>query len=526
MQHHVRASHTPRVQPEIVWARYVECDSCVTCRASADQRLPPVGQPEASIRRRLRRLFGLGPRPGALVSGAPVAGALVGVRAGCAADLAAQGADSVHLVGDLDQCAQVGQVFGCLPRLVEELRDALLGLTCAAIPREVALRILDRAQAWIEVDLLAVDAEFRRLGCDLDEVRKDQVASATQRLAVGLTSHQLVLQRRDSTRGGVRRTVERCQECLALGGQRVAARCEARALAGRVVRLDRGADRGDLLQTRACFLEVAQRIRRVVERTPLSVERDARRPLVRVGQGDKRARGVRQLRPAHQIIVRFNLESARRAEDDLAGSPRGKAGNALGQPLIEWSTGVDRQAFRGDVFGHQAVLRRRRRVRQVRQDGSAGVATGRRASRGIEDHAVTVHQQKIAAPSHRFYNEQHPVRPVGGVPLLALELEHALQTRLANRSHPRMAKVLTHHQVEWALMFDASGRQLFDSLHTPVLEVRRQQHVGPTDSRREELDGEAELVDEHDFLKARAAQPRSELIAHRGECQRVKSHTA
>jgi hypothetical protein len=109
--------------------------------------------------------------------------------------------------------------------------------------------------------------------------------------------------------------------------------------------------------------------------------------------------------------------------------------------------------------------------------------------------------------------------------LLAVELEHTLQTRLLNRPDSGVSKVLSDEQREWGVVLDASNRQALNALNAAVLEMRRQQHVRAPDSGREKLDGQAELVGENKLLYACARQQWRKLIAHRGQGQRVKAHT-
>src|SRR5437016_7343491 len=105
----------------------------------------------------------------------------------------------------------------------------------------------------------------------------------------------------------------------------------------------------------------------------------------------------------------------------------------------------------------------------MRQHWTARVATRRSPPRRVEDHAVLVDQHEIAAPTHRFYNEHHPVVLAGGVSLFAVQLEHALKPRLANRADARVAQVLADHQAERRLSFDATRGQARDALHARVL---------------------------------------------------------
>src|SRR5207244_1976663 len=138
--------------------------------------------------------------------------------------------------------------------------------------------------------------------------------------------------------------------------------------------------------------------------------------------------------------------------------------------------------------------------------------------------SILVDQHEIAAPSHRFYNEHQPVEPAGGVPLFAVELEHALQPRLAYSANVRAAQVLADQEAERSITFDPTYRQPPNAVDARMLEVGGQQHVGAPDWRSEEFDGQAELVDEHDLLHPSIDQHWLELIAHGRECQRVKAH--
>src|SRR5262249_28313311 len=150
----------------------------------------------------------------------------------------------------------------------------------------------------------------------------------------------------------------------------------------------------------------------------------------------------------------------------------------------------------------QALLGWRRGIRQMRQDGPARVTAGRRAARRVEDQSVRVDEHQIAAPTHRFYNEHHLVELVGGVALLALELEYALQRRLMNRPHSGVSQMLADLQTEGGISLDSARRQLPNALDAAVFQVRRQQYIRASHRRRKELDGEAELVHEHQLLHA------------------------
>ena len=109
--------------------------------------------------------------------------------------------------------------------------------------------------------------------------------------------------------------------------------------------------------------------------------------------------------------------------------------------------------------------------------------------------------------------------------MFAVQLEHALQSRLANCADACRAQVFSDQQAEGSVAFDAPRRQARNALHAPELWVRRQQHVRAANVRREHLGGQAELVREHELLQTSIAQQRLELVAHRGQCQRVKRHT-
>src|SRR5207302_1477984 len=152
--------------------------------------------------------------------------------------------------------------------------------------------------------------------------------------------------------------------------------------------------------------------------------------------------------------------------------------------------------------------------------------TRRRAARGIEDDPLRVYKHEIAAPSHRFYNEQHLIDPAGGVSLFAVQLEHALQPRLLNRADPRVAQVLANQQTERTIAFDTSPWHFarVKALNTCVFQVRRQQHARASDARRERLDSETELVDKDQLLNPGVDQEWFELVAHGRERQRVKAH--
>src|SRR5205085_9831664 len=117
----------------------------------------------------------------------------------------------------------------------------------------------------------------------------------------------------------------------------------------------------------------------------------------------------------------------------------------------------------------QSILRWWRHVWQVRQHGAARVAARRRAPRGIQDDALLVHQDEIAASTHRFYNEHHPVVLAGGVSLFAVHLEHALEPRLANSANARVAQVLAGDQAERRIALDTARGQANDALHARLL---------------------------------------------------------
>src|SRR5712691_9022820 len=114
----------------------------------------------------------------------------------------------------------------------------------------------------------------------------------------------------------------------------------------------------------------------------------------------------------------------------------------------------------------------------MRKDGSPRVATWRGSPRRIHDVSVLVDEHEIAAPSHHFYNEQKSVVLAGGVPLFAVQLEHALKPRLANRADVSVAQVLASDQAEGAVAFDSPRGQDRDALNAAVVEVCRQEHIG------------------------------------------------
>src|SRR5438270_5738579 len=134
------------------------------------------------------------------------------------------------------------------------------------------------------------------------------------------------------------------------------------------------------------------------------------------------------------------------------------------------------------------------------QHWAAGIATRRSPPASIKDLSVFIDKYEIAASSHRFYNEQHLVDPAGGVPLFAVELEHALQPRLANRADPRVSHVLSHQQTERRVTLEAALWELSDAVDTRMLKMPRQQHVRPADCRGEELDRQRQFVDKHNLL--------------------------
>ena len=114
----------------------------------------------------------------------------------------------------------------------------------------------------------------------------------------------------------------------------------------------------------------------------------------------------------------------------------------------------------------------------------------------------------------------------GGVSLFAVQLEHALKPRLANRADARVAQVLADHQAERRLSFDATRGQARDALHARVLRVCREQQIGPAGARREGLHSQAQLVGQDDFLQSSATQQRLELVAHGRQRQCVKTHNS
>src|SRR5579864_109857 len=153
----------------------------------------------------------------------------------------------------------------------------------------------------------------------------------------------------------------------------------------------------------------------------------------------------------------------------------------------------------------------------MRQDWPPRIATGWRSTGRIEDLAITLDEHEIAAPPHRFYNQHHPVQPLEGVSLFAVQLEHALQRRLTDGFDSRVSQMLANQQTEGGIAFHATCWKLPDTLDPPTLQVPREQDIGAAYGWREKLDGEAELVNEHQLLHTGARQQRLQLIAHR--CQ-------
>src|SRR5262249_673094 len=106
----------------------------------------------------------------------------------------------------------------------------------------------------------------------------------------------------------------------------------------------------------------------------------------------------------------------------------------------------------------------------------------------------------------------------------AVELEHALQPRLVDQADACVPQVLANQQAEWAVAFDAACRELRQLLNPSALEVCGQQHEGSSDGRCKALDGQAELVDEHQALQPCAGQPRGQLVWDGGQSKCVKVH--
>ena len=158
------------------------------------------------------------------------------------------------------------------------------------------------------------------------------------------------------------------------------------------------------------------------------------------------------------------------------------------------------------------------------QHWAAGIATRRSPPASIKDLSVFIDKYEIAASSHRFYNEQHLVDPAGGVPLFAVELEHALQPRLAHRANSCISEVLSHQQTERGVTLDASVGELTNTVDTRVLQMRREQHVRAADCWREELDGQSQFIDKHHFLHPGIRQQRLQLVAYGCQGQGVKAH--
>src|SRR5437868_11873743 len=114
----------------------------------------------------------------------------------------------------------------------------------------------------------------------------------------------------------------------------------------------------------------------------------------------------------------------------------------------------------------------------MRQDRPPRISTWWRSPRRVQDGSLLVDQHEIAASTHRFYNEPHFVDLAGDVPLFAVELEHALQPWLVNRSDARVTQVLPKQQTERTIPFETAPWQLRKTLNAALLQVRRQQHVG------------------------------------------------
>src|SRR5438309_2860730 len=140
------------------------------------------------------------------------------------------------------------------------------------------------------------------------------------------------------------------------------------------------------------------------------------------------------------------------------------------------------------------------------QDGPAGVSTWRRSTRGVQDVAVLADKHEIAAPPHHFYNEQESVVLAGGVPLFAVQLEHALQPRLANGADVRVAQVLARNQAEGGVALEPARGQGGNAQYAALLQVSRKQDVGASGLRRKDFHCQAELVREDQLLHPRVSQ--------------------
>jgi hypothetical protein len=162
----------------------------------------------------------------------------------------------------------------------------------------------------------------------------------------------------------------------------------------------------------------------------------------------------------------------------------------------------------------------------MRQDGPAGVSTGRRSTRGVHDVAVLVDEHEIAASTHHFYNEQETVVLAGGVALFAVQLEHPLEPWLADRADVSVAQMLAGDQAERGVALESARGQIADALDAAVFEVSRKQHVGAASTGREDFDRQAQLVRKHQLLHPSLGEQRPELVAHRRQRQRVEAHTA
>ena len=112
----------------------------------------------------------------------------------------------------------------------------------------------------------------------------------------------------------------------------------------------------------------------------------------------------------------------------------------------------------------------------------------------------------------------------GGVPLFAVQLEHALQPRLANRADVRIAQVLSGDQAKGSVSLQSPRGQVRNALNAAVLQVSRQQHIGAPGLWRKDFHSQAELVGKHELLQPSICQQRFELVAHGRERQRVKAH--
>src|SRR6185295_9851103 len=108
------------------------------------------------------------------------------------------------------------------------------------------------------------------------------------------------------------------------------------------------------------------------------------------------------------------------------------------------------------------------------------VPARRTAPHGIQDQPVLIDEDEIAAPTHRFYNEQNLVVLAGGVALFAVQLEHTLQGWLAEGTDTRIAQVLADYERERGVALEATRRQARQALHPTKFRMSRKQHEATT----------------------------------------------